>query len=68
MAKIAYEDPDDPDGRAEVNVDADQISESGKVRGVRLRLDDGRYLHIPSTRVYWIEMREEEGKVDYSST
>ncbi|RDI72601.1 hypothetical protein [Halopelagius longus] len=67
MAKIAYEDPEDPDGRAEVNVDADQISESGKVHGVRLRLDDGRYLHIPSARVYWIEMREEEGKVDYSS-
>lgn len=65
MATVAYEDSD---GREEVRVDADQISESGKVRGVRLRLDDGRYLHIPSTRLYWIEMREEEGKVDYSSS
>lgn len=64
MAKIVYDEPDDV---ARVEIDADDISDSGKVRGVRLRRDDGTYLHVPDTRIYSIEMTEEEGQVDYSS-
>jgi hypothetical protein len=64
MAKVVYESPN---GRAEVDVDADYISDSGKVDGVRLRLEDGRYLHLPNARLYSIEMSEEEGRVDYST-
>ena len=64
MAKIVYEEADDV---ARVEVDAEHISESGKVRGVRIRHDDGSYLHVPDTRIYSIEMSEEEGQVDYSS-
>ena len=64
MARIVYEGPD---GTAEEQVDADRISDSGKVRGVRIRLDDGEYLHVPDTRIYRIRMSEEEGQVDYSA-
>ncbi len=64
MAKIVYDEPDDV---ARVEIDADDISDSGKVRGVRLRRDDGTYLHVPDTRIYSIEMTEEEGQVDYST-
>lgn len=64
MAKIVYEEPDEV---ARVEVDAEDISESGKVRGVRIRRDDGSYLHVPDTRVYAVEMSEAEGQVDYSS-
>ena len=64
MAKIAYEDPD---GTVEVDADADRISDSGKVQGIRIKLDDGSYLHLPYARVYWVKTSEEEGKVDYSS-
>lgn len=65
MAKIVYEEPDEV---ARVEVDAEDISDSGKVRGVRIRRDDGSYLHVPDTRVYAIEMSEAEGQVDYSSS
>ncbi|QLG26183.1 hypothetical protein HUG10_00905 [Halorarum halophilum] len=64
MAKVVYEGPS---GIEEAEVDADKISDSGKVRGVRIKLDDGSYLHVPYTRLYSIEMSEEEGQVDYSS-
>lgn len=64
MAHVVYEQPD---GVAEVEVDADHISDSGKVQGVRIKLDDGSYRHLPYTRLYSIDMSEEEGQVDYSS-
>ena len=64
MATIVYETPD---GVAEEEVGAEEISESGKVRGVRVRFEDGSYRHIPDARLYSIEMSEEEGQVDYSS-
>lgn len=64
MARVVYEDPD---GVVEETVDADDISDSGKVAGVRLRLDDGSYLHLPYSRLYSIGMDETEGRVDYSS-
>ncbi|WP_224447389.1 hypothetical protein [Haloprofundus salilacus] len=64
MAYISYETPD---GVAEEEVDADNISDSGKVAGVRVKVEDGSYLHIPYARVYRIRMSEEEGKVSYSS-
>ncbi|WP_435177447.1 hypothetical protein [Halorussus sp. AFM4] len=62
MARITY---DGPDGVQTVAVDAGKVSESGKVRGVRVQREDGSYLHVPDTRLYAIEMTEEEGKVDY---
>ena len=65
MANITY---DDPDGVEAVAVDADKISDSGKVHGVRVQLDDGSYLHLPYNRLYSIRTSEEEGKVDYSSS
>ncbi|MDQ2049525.1 hypothetical protein RBH26_03415 [Natronolimnohabitans sp. A-GB9] len=63
MATIAYEGPD---GTAEETVDAGNITDSGKVQGLRIQLEDG-YVHLPYTRVYWIRMSEDEGKADYSS-
>lgn len=64
MAEIAYESPD---GTATENVDAEQITDSGKVQGVRISLEDESFIHLPYTRLYWIRMSEDEGKVDYSS-
>ncbi|QCS41706.1 hypothetical protein [Natrinema versiforme] len=64
MAKIAYEGPD---GTASEEVAAENITDSGKVQGVRIRLEDESFIHLPYTRVYWIRMSEEEGRVDYSS-
>ena len=64
MATIVYEGPD---GIEERDVDADDISDSGRVDGVRLKLDDDSYLHVPDARVYAISISEEEGRVDYSS-
>ena len=63
MARITY---DAPDGVETVAVDAGKVSDSGKVRGVRIQREDGSYLHVPDTRLYAIETSEEEGKVDYS--
>lgn len=63
MARITY---DDPDGVETVEVAAEKISDSGKVRGVRIQLGDGGYLHLPYARLYAIEESEDEGKVDYS--
>ena len=65
MAKIVYEEPDDV---AHVEVKAEHVSDSGKVRGVRIKRDDGSYLHVPDTRIYSIEMSQDEGQVDYSTT
>ncbi|RKD97953.1 hypothetical protein [Halopiger aswanensis] len=64
MATIAYEGPD---GLAEETVDADHITDSGKVQGVRVRLADEGFIHLPYTRLYWIRMSEEEGRANYSS-
>ena len=64
MAHIVYERPD---GVGEVEVDAEKVSDSGKVHGIRIKLDDGSYRHIPHTRLYSVEMTREEGQVDYSS-
>lgn len=64
MATIVYEAPD---GVAEEEVAAEKISDSGKVRGVRLKLDDGSYLHVPYVRLYSIAESEEEGQVGFSS-
>ncbi len=64
MATIAYEEPG---GVAEESVDAGNITDSGKVQGVRLKLDDESFIHLPYTRLYWIRMSEDEGKVDYST-
>ena len=64
MATIAYERPD---GTAEKTVDAENITDSGKVQGLRIKLEDESFIHLPYTRVYWVRMSEEEGKVDYSS-
>jgi nitrite reductase/ring-hydroxylating ferredoxin subunit len=63
MARITYEDPD---GVEAVEVDAGKTSDSGKVHGVRVQLDDGSCLHLPYSRLYAVEMSEEEGRVDYS--
>lgn len=63
MATIVYEAPD---GVAEIEVDAERISDSGKVSGVRVKLDDGSYRHVPYTRLYSIAETEAEGKVDSS--
>ena len=63
MARITY---DDPEGVETVEVDADKISDSGKVNGVRVQREDGGYLHVPYARLYSIATTEEEGKVDYS--
>ena len=63
MATIAYEGPN---GVEERDVDPENISDSGKVGGVRVRLDDESYLHIPDARLYSIAMSEEEGRVDRS--
>jgi hypothetical protein len=63
MATVVYEGPDDIH---EQTVDADNISDSGKVQGIRVNLKTEDYLHIPYTRLYWIEMSEDEGKIDYS--
>lgn len=65
MATVTYESPD---GVEEVTVDADKISDSGKVHGVRIQLEDGGYCHVPYNRIYAIRTSEREGKVDYSST
>ncbi|WP_276280080.1 hypothetical protein [Halorussus caseinilyticus] len=63
MARITY---DDPEGVETVEVETEKISDSGKVHGVRVQLEDGGYLHLPYARLYSIETSEEEGKVDYS--
>ncbi|WP_423747035.1 hypothetical protein V5735_20600 (plasmid) [Haladaptatus sp. SPP-AMP-3] len=63
MAKIVY---DGPDGTNEREIDADAISDSGRVEGIRVNLEEDGYLHIPYTRLYWIRMSEDEGKIDYS--
>ncbi|KTG09828.1 hypothetical protein AUR64_09365 [Haloprofundus marisrubri] len=63
MATIVYESPD---GIAEDEVPAENISDSGKVAGVRVKHDEG-YLHLPYGRVYSIRTSEKGGKVDYSS-
>lgn len=63
MARITYENPD---GVEAVEVDAEKISDSGKVHGVRVQLEDGGYLHLPYARLYSVEESEDEGKVDYS--
>ena len=60
MATIVYEAPD---GVREVEVDAGRISDSGKVRGVRIKLEDGSYRHVPYARLYAIAESEEEGQV-----
>ena len=64
MATIAYETPD---GTTEESVDADSITDSGKVQGLRVQLPEEGYIHLPYTRVYWVRMSESEGKADYSS-
>ena len=64
MATIAYEAPD---GTAEETIDADNITDSGKVQGLRVKLEDESYIHLPYTRVYWVRMTEDEGTVNYSS-
>ncbi|WP_224269746.1 hypothetical protein [Haloprofundus salinisoli] len=64
MATIVYETPD---GVAEDEVPAENISDSGKVAGVRVKLADRGYLHLPYSRLYSIRMSEEEGKMSYSS-
>lgn len=63
MAKIVY---DGPDGTNEREIDAEAISDSGRVGGIRVNLEEDGYLHIPYTRLYWIRMSEDEGKIDYS--
>ncbi|ADB61779.1 hypothetical protein Htur_2910 [Haloterrigena turkmenica DSM 5511] len=63
MATVAYEGPD---GTAEETVDAGNITDSGKVQGLRIKLEDG-YIHLPYTRVYWVRMSKDEGRADYSS-
>lgn len=65
MATLAYETPNGIDERT---IDADHITDSGKVQGVRVRLEDESFLHLPYTRLYWIRMSEDEGRIDYSST
>ena len=65
MATIVYEAPE---GVAEVEVDAEKISDSGKVKGVRIKLDDGSYRHVPYARLYSIAESEEEGQVGFSSS
>jgi hypothetical protein len=65
MAKVVY---DGPDETSEREIDADNISDSGRVEGIRLNLKDEGYLHIPYTRLYWIRMSEDEGKLDYSQS
>lgn len=64
VAEITYEGPD---GVESIVVDAEHVSDSGRVRGVRIQCDDGSYLHIPDGRLYSIETTEAEGKVDYST-
>lgn len=63
MAKLVYEGPD---GTEETSVDAEDVSDSGKVDGVRARLEDDSYLHVPYARLYWIKESEEEGGVAFS--
>ena len=65
MATILYEAPD---GVAELDVAAGNISDSGKVHGVRIKLDDGSYRHVPYARLYSIAESEEEGQVGFSSS
>ena len=60
MATIVY---DGPDGVREETVAAERISDSGKVRGVRVKLEDDSYLHVPHSRLYSIAESEEEGRV-----
>ena len=62
MARIVYEGPD---GTEEEELDAGRISDSGKVYGIRLRLEDDSYLHVPYVRIYSITESEDEGQVDY---
>lgn len=64
MATVAYESPD---GLAEESVDANDITDSGKVRGVRIKLEDESVVHLPYGRLYWVRESEDEGKIDYSS-
>ncbi|UPW01755.1 hypothetical protein M0R88_06545 [Halorussus gelatinilyticus] len=63
MATVTY---DAPEGVETVEVDAEKISDSGRVHGVRVQRSGGRYLHLPYSRLYSIETTEQEGKVDYS--
>ena len=63
MATIVYETPD---GVCEEEVAADRISDSGKVRGVRIKLEDGSYRHVPYARLYSIAESEEEGQVGHT--
>ncbi|WP_408957633.1 hypothetical protein [Natrinema sp. 74] len=63
MATIAYESPD---GLAEESVDAGDITDSGKLRGIRVKLDDESFIHVPYARLYWVRETEDEGRVDYS--
>lgn len=65
MANVVY---DGPDGIEEQTVDADNISDSGKVQGIRINLKEEGYLHIPYSRLYRIRMSEDEGKIDYSQS
>lgn len=65
MATIAYESPD---GIAEESVDAGAITDSGVVDGVRIRLEDEGFRHVPYARLYWVRESEDEGKVGYSSS
>ena len=64
MATITYQGPD---GTESEEVDAGNITDSGKVQGVRIKLEDESFIHLPYTRLYSIRMSEDEGRVDYSS-
>lgn len=64
MAEIAYESPD---GTMSEEIAAENITDSGKVQGIRVKLEDESFVHLPYTRLYWIRMSEDEGKVNYSS-
>jgi len=64
IARITY---NDTDGVESVVVNAGKISESDKVRGVRIQREDGSYLHLPGAQLYAIEISE-KGKVDYSGS
>lgn len=65
MATILYAGPE---GVREETVPAERISDSGKVRGVRLKLEDDGYLHVPDCRLYSIAESEEEGQVGPTRT
>ena len=65
MATIVYETPD---GVLEETVDAERISDSGKVEGVRIKLEDGSYRHVPYGRLYSIAESESAGGVGQTAT